>query len=201
MGFGYRKSQHREPKNFIHIYSNGVTEINYFNAKKCECQRKRNIKIEPFFENVGSPVYFMKLIAKRYNAKNITEKDKIYCVIDVDEITDDQIQKAIQIKEKYIDLILSNPNFELWLLLHFKLYTHKFSIDETLIKLKSFLSNYEKPHIDPIFSILQENEYKALKNSKQIRQKHNRECIGLYTCDANPHTMIDTVVEEINSFQ
>lgn len=195
-----RVSRKLEPRHFIHIYSNGYTEINYFTLKKCDCAKKRNIRIEPFFENAGNPNQIIKQIEKKYPKGYVTSKDKIFCVIDVDDIKDICIKEAMQLKAEYIKLVLSNPNFELWLLLHFKLYMHQFSKEETLTKLKKFVPDYEKPNIAPFFSTLKTNESIALGNAKKLKTYHKKEKNDLHSRAANPCTTVDEVVETINSF-
>jgi hypothetical protein len=195
-----RESRKLEPRHFIHIYSNGYTELNYFNLKKCDCVKRRNIKIEPFFENAGNPQQILKQIEKKYQKGDITSKDKIFCVIDVDDIEDVSIKEAIRIKSEYITLVLSNPNFELWLLLHFKLYTHQFSKEETLTKLKKFIPDYVKPNIAPFFSTLKSKELIALDNAKRLKTYHNKAKNDLHTRAANPCTTVDEVVETINLY-
>ena len=125
MVFFSRKSRNLQQRYFIHIYSNGHTEHYYFLLKKSELGI-RNVIIEPFFENSGNPTQMIKKIAKKYSSNNIRDKDKIFCVMDMDETTNEMVQEGLRLKEsKFISLILSNPNFEIWFLLHFKHYTSK----------------------------------------------------------------------------
>jgi hypothetical protein len=200
MQYYNRKSRKLEPRHFIHIYSNGYTEINYFNLKKCECVKKRNIKIEPFFENAGNPQQILRQIEKKYQQGDVTSGDNVFCVIDVDDTEDDRITEGIRIKAEYIKLILSNPNFELWLLLHFKFYTHQFSKEETLTKLKEFIPDYEKPNVAPFFPILKSKETIAVNNAKKLKKYHTKAKNDLHTRAANPCTTVDEVVETINSY-
>jgi len=125
--------------------------------------------------------------------------DKVYCILDVDDLPDTIIQTSFNSKPEYIDVIFSNPNFELWLLLHFKYYNHQFSKDETLTKLKDHLPGYSKPNIEPIFSELKAKENTAIHNAKQLRIHHSRENTNLNSRSANPHTHMDIVVELLNS--
>jgi hypothetical protein len=200
MSIHRRESRKLEPRHFIHIYSNGYTEINYFNLKKCDCAKKRNIRIEPFFENAGNPHQMIKQIEKKYQIGDVTSKDRIFCVIDVDDVEDICIKDAMRLKSDYIKLVLSNPNFELWLLLHFKLYTHQFSKEETLTKLKKFVPDYVKPNVAPFFSTLKDKEPFALSNAKKLKTYHKKAKNDIHTRAANPCTTVDEIVETINSY-
>ncbi|OPX63196.1 MULTISPECIES: RloB family protein [unclassified Methanoregula] len=200
MNFQRERSHNRKPRNFIHIYSNGYSEINYFTLKKIH-SNKKNIRIEPFFENAGNPHQMVKLIERKYSAKDLDPNDRIYCVTDVDDATDICINDAMTRKAKFITLILSNPNFELWLLLHFKLYTHQFSKNETVEKLKVFLPEYQKPEIEPHFSQLCKNEAQAIQNVSKLKKYHTKEKRNLFLRDANPYSFIGEIIEIINSFE
>lgn len=200
MSANYRISRNLPIRHFIHIYSNGHTEINYFNLKKNELHGVRNLKIEPIFENEGSPKKILNWIKKNYPIRDRTPNDKVFCLIDVDEITDVNIQEGLRVKADFIELILSNPNFELWFLLHFKLYTHQFSIEETTTKLNNFLPEYTKPDVASIFSKLKPHESRAIENAKRLRIHHQNQNTSLFTRASNPHTNIDRVIELINSF-
>lgn len=193
-----RKSLKLKPRHFIHIYSNGYTEINYFNLKKCNCDRSKNIKIEPFFENSGSPRQLIKQIERKYDKGDVTSKDSVFCVMDVDDINTTTIKEAFRLKPGYIKLIFSNPNFELWLLLHFKLYTHQFSKEETVEKLREFIPEYRKPEVAPFYTTLKGKEMTALENAKKLKNYHEAAKKDLLTRETNPYTDIDEVVETIN---
>lgn len=193
-----RKSLKLKPRHFIHIYSNGYTEINYFNLKKIDCDRSKHIKIEPFFENSANPRHLIRQIEKNYDKGDVTSKDRVFCVIDIDDIDNTTIKETFQHKPRFINLVISNPNFELWLLLHFKLYTHQFSKEETLQKLKEFIPEYRKPDVAPFYTTLKGNEITALENAKKLKNYHEVAKNDLRTREANPYTAINEVVETIN---
>jgi hypothetical protein len=143
-----------------------------------------------------------KLIEKiksLYPEKELQENDKIFCVLDVDNDTDEMIQEAIRVKPEYIQLNLSNPNFELWLLLHFAYHNQSLSIDETFTKLRNHIPDYTKPNIESIFQTLKENENNALTHTARLRNYHLRSDIDLNSRDANPYTSVDEVVKFLNS--
>lgn len=199
-----RVSRQIKQRDFIHIYSNGDTEVNYFNLKKEELGIK-NVIIKSFRKNAGNPKELMKIIAREENSRgiclrDIREDDRIYCVIDVDETSDKNLEEALQLKEaKYIKLILSNPNFELWVLLHFRQYTSQLSIGDTLVKLLDHIPYYEKPKIKPIFPLLRDKEINAITNAKKLKEKYLDSRTNLYSRSANPYTSIFEIIEVLNS--
>lgn len=200
MGSCFRTSQKLQLRNFIHIYSNGHTEINYFILKKVQLKIK-NVVVEPMFENCGNPKQMLQKIASKYSPRDIQQNDKIFCVIDVDETTDELIKEGLRIKANYIDLILSNPDFEIWFLLHFKYYTSKIMMEETLSKIREHLPEYSKVKINLVFSKLIEKEKNAIKHANQLRQYHLHSDIDLNSREANPYTSADIVVELLNSLK
>lgn len=198
----FRKSPKRVQKSVVYIFCNGDTELNYFNERKSGLPG-RNIKIITRWANEGSPHQFVKYIERTLRSvyDQPRDGDKVFCVFDIDQNSDDSIQKATNTKSKYIDLIISNPSFELWLLLHYEYYNGRQSTDETFTRLRNHVPNYSKPHIKPFFSQLQENEEIAIENAKKLRRFHEEMGINLYSRDANPHTCADKVLVLFNNLR
>ncbi len=76
--------------------------------------------------------------------------DKGFIVIDIDNDSkkSDKVMTLIkENKNEAISFIISNPTFEIWLLLHFK-YTTKFyeNGNQVIKDLKKYIENYEKNH-------------------------------------------------------
>lgn len=194
-----RKSENRSLRNFIHIYVNGHTEHEYFLLIKKDL-RNTNLVIKPHFENAGNPSQLLKRISQEYERNEISKGDRVFCAMDVDEITNQAIQKGIRNKPKRVDLILSNPNFEVWILLHFKYFTHTLMIEETVDKVQEFIPKYSKTDIDPFFDILRKNENYAMINSKRLREFHENSNVDLNTRESNPSTKIDIILDTIKKF-
>jgi len=198
------KSQKKPLRSIIRIFSNGETEINYFNEqknaikKRCGLSNNRNIKIIPIYQN-QSIKKSLQTIIKQYPERILKDNDKIFCVFDVDNTDDSHLEQALKSKPRYVDLILSNPCFEFWLLLHFRYHNQSMTIDEAATKIKNFLPTYTKPNIQPYFSILKPREETAIKYAKQVRREHQKNGYELNSRIANPHTHMDSVVELLNS--
>jgi hypothetical protein len=69
--------------------------------------------------------------------------DEVWCVVDVDEFTD--IPQALAAARKHgIELVVSNPCFELWLLLRLEPCTHHLSPAQALNAVRRHLRDYNK---------------------------------------------------------
>ncbi len=122
-----RKSAFRQPKPLILVVSEGeVTEPEYLLGLQRACRNPRvTIKVA---EEHGVPMTVVKT-AKQYKkdgerraARERDENlayDSVWCVFDVDDHPNlGQAKKMAQ--DNAIDLAISNPCIELWLLLHFR---------------------------------------------------------------------------------
>lgn len=124
----------------------------------------------------------------------------MYVLLDADseQYKKEQIKEAISIgKNKNVNVIISNPCFELWFLLHFEYTTKYFSSNRELIKeLKRYIKNYEK-NLD-VFTMLEDKQMDALKNAKKLHSVHaeTRKQLGYVQ---NPETDIDILVDKLKS--
>lgn len=109
-----RRSAHREPRVRLLVVCGGLcTEPDYFNGLKA---RMRN------------PAVTVKVLKKGEAPKNVVdyacsprvvgtdEFDQVWCVVDADDFELDDAARAAA--KASIALAVSNPCFELWLLLH-----------------------------------------------------------------------------------
>lgn len=90
------------------------TEYDYLTGFKAQFKR-RNLSIT-VAKKPGSPLQVVKYAAERWGGAG-DEYDQVWCVVDVDEFTDLD-EAARHAKRQGIELAVSNPCFELWLLLH-----------------------------------------------------------------------------------
>jgi hypothetical protein len=158
----------------------------------------RSVNVEVCGEECGSApksvVDFAKV--KKLEVETSTVRDEydvIFCVVDVDDHPSlgDAVQTA---RDNSLNLIISNPCFEYWYILHFERTGSSFSNRQQLYrKLESWLGHkYEKSGCD-FFEIVYERTKTAIDNSKEIlrSQWHNEE--DLRQCD--PSTHVHRVVE------
>lgn len=90
------------------------TEYDYLNGFKSHFKR-RNLSIK-VAKKPGSPLQVVEYAAERWGGAG-DDFDQVWCVVDVDEYTDLD-QAARRARQRRIELAVSNPCFELWLLLH-----------------------------------------------------------------------------------
>ncbi|MGW3653885.1 RloB family protein [Streptomyces sp. NPDC000878] len=91
-----------------------TTEYDYLNGFKAHFKRGNlSVKIA---KKPGSPLQVVEYAAERWGGAG-DEFDQVWCVVDVDEYQD--LEQAVRCaRTKRIELAVSNPCFELWLLLH-----------------------------------------------------------------------------------
>ena len=126
------------------------------------------------------------------------EGDKMFAVFDTDFSKTKQIEEARTLAQKNnIELILSNPCFEIWILLHFRLSTHSFGSNrEVLNELINRWPKYQK-NIESFEDIFDRLEI-AIENSKKLNQFHEDKGSRLQTEWRNPSTDVNKLVEIIN---
>jgi len=94
----------------------------------------------------SSPFQVLKRMKRYLKIEDLKKTDEAWLVIDMDQWSSDQIEPLFewsQSKENY-GLALSNPTFELWLLLHFEDGRKVATTDECLNRLKKYLPEYKK---------------------------------------------------------
>ena len=149
-----RPSPFREPKPTILVVSEGeVTEPEYLYGVQRACRNPRvTIKIA---EEHGVPATLVRIAKQqKQEAKARAEREKdenlaydsVWCVFDVDEHPSIGEAEGLA-RSSEIQLAISNPCVELWLLLHFR--DNPGMQDRKAIerKLKAHVPNYDK-HVD-----------------------------------------------------
>jgi hypothetical protein len=106
-----RRAPFREPRKQILIVCGGTrTEPDYFEGLK---RSRRNPAVQ--VKVVGKGIDPEQLVAHAHRVRG--DHDEVWCVVDTDEF---DIAKAVRVADKLkVRLAVSNPCFELWLLLHF----------------------------------------------------------------------------------
>ena len=139
------------PPNYLIICEGKETEPNYFNGLKQKINEKfgdiisivPDIKIKSTGLNTESLVKY----TKQYINKSPKVYGQVWVVFDKDDYSDEQFDSAI--KNCDYNVAWSNPNFELWLLSHFKKVNRYISKDDVLQELsnefqKNGLGKYAK---------------------------------------------------------
>jgi hypothetical protein len=98
----------------------GKTEALYLNHLK---ERNSNLEIIVCGSENKNPSKMVNNCIQKMGEKEIdpAHGDLAFCVFDVDMNEKDDLQKAIKLADRHsITLIISNPRFEIWLLMHFR---------------------------------------------------------------------------------
>jgi len=195
-----RRKPFREPKPLILVVCEGkVTEPQYFRGFTNACLNPRvDIRIPG---EHGTPKRLVE-VAKEYKklaeeaaAKEGDENlafDSVWCVFDVDEhpLIPDAIQMA---RDNGIHLAISNPAFELWLLLHFRDSPGMKRRDQVRELLEDFVEEYDK-HVDFVkdYSTGYDD---AVKRSKRLSEIASNSGRSYHDC--NPSTGVFLLTELI----
>lgn len=196
-----RKIRERNKIMLIIIEGNNQTERLYFNKFK---QRNSSVKIEIPGCKIVEPVKLMEyaLNKKKEYAIDFNEGDTVWCVFDVDAKKTLEMQRAKQLADRTgIRMVLSNPSFELWFLLHTDYYsTRPFSSNEELLReLKSKFPTYKKTD-DSIFNIILPYQQQAIDKAQRLVNYHLQCQTILCSRESNPLTQVYELVEYINEF-
>jgi hypothetical protein len=191
-----RVRQKRRPTILIQCEGNNKTEKLYFANF-----RSKNYHIEFGKGNCTDPVNMIKSL--NINIKNFElnrkNKDIAYCVFDTDVDPQKQIQidEAILRKKGIIELIKSNPCFEIWYLFHFRDTTRIFnSNDEVIRELKNYILNYEKNK--DFFNLLRDKSNNAIEYAKAVEQRHKNNGKSIDSMECNPSTEVYKIIEKFN---
>lgn len=198
-----RQKAFKEPRKSILIVCEGEkTEPIYFKALK-ETLRLIMVDVEIVGEG-GAPITVVnRAIALREERKQIarksltkTEYEVIYCVIDVDthETLDQTIDKA---RGNAICVILSNPCFEYWYILHFRKTSAPFNRSQDA---KAALRREHPAYNESdttIFNVVYPKTSDAIKHSKEVLKEQHNDSEDLSDC--NPSTHVHKIVEYLQN--
>ena len=200
------RSKRRAPANYLIVCEGKKTEPNYFNGLKKKINEKYGNKVDVLIPNIevkGTGRNTVDLV--KYTQKYVNYSSKVYgqvwVVFDKDDYNDEQFNKAIENCD--YNACWSNPNFELWLLSHFKKITTPLSKNNTLKELKkefqnADLGNYSKNDKEIFEKVTKDNRLEsAIKNCKEIYEKFN--CVSS-NASKNPCTTVFMLVEDLNEY-
>lgn len=173
-----RRKPTRQFNKIILIVCEGKkTEKNYFQRLK-ECLNLISISIEILPSPHSTPLQVINYAKQK--VKEISEYDEIYCVFDRDTHKDfdkalDEAKK-IKLKNTIFEIIVSDPCFEFWILLHFTKIMPTLSTSQSSCKalqkcktFKQYLPNYDKSNYD-FDDIVANRLNTAIKNANEINK-------------------------------
>ncbi len=189
----------RERKPLIYIVCEGrnQTERTYFNHFK-----DRYAPYNLYIEN--SEATDISSMAKKANAIFADKQldaalgDKVYCLVDLD-LDNDKYDKYVKAKKRYknIELIPSNPCFEIWLMYYF---TKNPRVIGSSQKVKDAMAKYipgytESMDVVAVANLLDKHLI-AINNAEAKNSNFDED---MKEIDKNPYTEVPTVVTELLS--
>lgn len=137
---------------------------------------------------------FLPLLKNIENDLSKKDGDICYVVFDKDANTCEKINATLKNTSKgkeEVKLILSNPSFELWCLLHFEYTTACCNAQEIINKLNKHIPKYDK--IKDYFSILESNTNTAIRNARRLEDDPP----NTKYCEKNPYTEVYKIIENL----
>lgn len=179
-----RKPKGKEINPTFYIFCEGETEEAYIKYLKI----KYRLPIEIILKITGNKIS-ERIIRNKIKSSETHSKDKIFLMYDLD--VEGFTEKLNDLKNQTkAELLVSNPCFELWYILHFANQTAEISSENCIKKLKTFCPDYQKAIInDKLLSKLNENDSDALKRAK----KHD-----LYN---NPSTSLYVLIDKLEKIK
>lgn len=203
----YRRCQsYKEPRKSILIISEGSkTEPIYFKWLKSNLQLAM-VEVEIVGEgaapiNVVDRAIELRGERKKFAKRSITKAayEIIYCVIDVEApVPHESLSRAInKAKDNKLDVILSNPCFEYWYILHFRKTSAPFGTSQDA---KSALRQEHPAYNEndtTIFEVIYDKTSDAIKHSKEVLKEQHNGAEDLRNC--NPSTHVHKIVEYLQN--
>lgn len=130
--------------------------------------------------------------AKRTEARDERRKrgrahDEYWCVFDVDEHT--RLHEALQLAQAHgVTVAVSNPNFELWLLLHHRSHTAALTKDEATRAVREEM-NIQKSLPPEVIDRLMGAHQIAMSRAEELDAMHIRN-----SSDGNPSTGVPQLI-------
>lgn len=194
-GVTARPRTKREEKTTLLIVTEGKkTEPNYFKGLKSEAGIKKHFSIT--LKKTGASPDLAVQAAVKLSGQAY---DEVWCVLDVEGLDNEKaLDRAIKLAEKRkIQICLSNPCFEVWLLSHFEKRARSLDAKGAFEALneqwmKHVKREYRKSD-GAVYASVAERTPKAIKNARWVREKHHRDVQDAR--NANSSTEVYRLVE------
>ncbi len=199
------KSKRQAPANYLIVCEGKKTEPNYFNGLKKKINEKYGNKVDVLIPNIdikGTGMNTTSLV--KYTQKTVNHANKVYgqvwVVFDKDDYNDEQFDLAID--NCNYNVAWSNPNFELWLLAHFKKINRYVSKDDVLQEIgkefqKKGLGDYTKNDTNIFDKVTGEGKlHTAIKNCEYMEELNK----DGQASQRNPMTRVYKIVDGLKEY-
>ena len=199
------KSKRQAPANYLIVCEGKKTEPNYFKGLKKKINEKYGNKVDVLIPNIDVKGIGMNTTSLvKYTQKTVNHANKVYgqvwVVFDKDDYNDEQFDSAID--NCNYNVAWSNPNFELWLLAHFKKVNRYISKDDVLQELskelqKKGLGDYTKNDINIFDKVTSEGKiHTAIKNCEYMEELNK----DRQASQRNPMTKVYKIVDGLKEY-
>ncbi|OQA45224.1 MAG: hypothetical protein BWY50_00160 [Spirochaetes bacterium ADurb.Bin315] len=192
------RGERRYKKMFVISFEGTVTEPSYF---RMLVPPKSPIILHCLKgSKKSSPGQVLKRMKQYIRYQNLSSSDEAWLVVDKDDWSDDQLSELYAWKSSSSQrgLAVSNPKFELWLLLHFEDPRSIFSSRDCSDRLKRYIPHYEKEIQKNTFSVSQIND--AIERAKN---RDNPPCVDWPRTlgKTTVYRLVNRIFEDIESVQ
>ena len=199
------KSKRQAPANYLIVCEGKKTEPNYFNGLKRKINEKYGNKVDVLIPNIdvkGTGMNTTSLV--KYTQKTVNHANKVYgqvwVIFDKDDYNDEQFNSAID--NCNYNVAWSNPNFELWLLAHFKKVNRYVSKDDVVQELskefqKKGLGDYNKNDTNIFDKVTSEGKLHTAIRNCEYMEKLNKDG---QASQRNPMTKVYKIVDGLKEY-
>ncbi len=196
----YKKRKDRgrtfNPKIII-ICEGEKTEIEYLNSFK---EGKKNIEIIPIYTGCTDIKNMLRNARseKRSHRLLLNGTDQLWIAFDLDDKNPTDIDNCYLSAEKEnIKFAFSNPNIEIWFLLHYNFIQGSLTKEDTKQKWKELTESESTTKDD--YSILKDKISQATRNAEKLEKYHRDSNNKIFHSESNPITFMYHLIKEINT--
>jgi hypothetical protein len=195
-GYSERKKPSKRTYDvYLLVCEGSKTERIYFNHFRTRGNNLRIITPDTKYTDPENLVDFT-IKQKQQLDLDVNSGDRVWCVFDVDENTGGRINNAVnRAKSNDIEVILSNPCFEIWYLIHYCDWTKSSSVKEVNEELKRHLPRYSKSQ--DVFGDLEPKRGDAFRRANSLIKMHSKNNMTEYDLGSNPCTLVHNIVRSI----
>jgi hypothetical protein len=185
----------RKPIIFLVCEGRNKTEKTYFNHFN---NREADYRLKIVNSEATDIVSMVEKANNIFIDNEINKRagEHVYCLVDLD-LDSQKFQQYLKLKNKYrnVEIIVSNPCFEIWLLYYF---TENPNVVSSSKRVKELLNKYVKngeysENMDIISFMKLENHNLAIDRSEKKNNKYH----GELTLDFNPYTEIHNILKQL----
>lgn len=177
-----------------------VTEIEYFDYIRSElCIPKERARFVKSKCNYPAGMISDAISQRRDNERKAKKGDVSliehwWVILDTECKPREIISEINRAKKNHINLAVTDPCFEFWLLLHFEYTTRQYcSPEEVIADLKPFLQNYDRANKHCEMPLIYPYLSTAMSNARLLRKNHTEQGFEQPMTDCD--LLIDALIE------